>query len=167
MTISKPTVAKQPAKVAVLPDQLSVLQDLNTWTCQERYSFLIPIFDREILFACVSPISIVFWFTHLFNSNILTPLTLFHMPHLEYDIIQVYLTYLPINYLYLGHYLTLPMLRLLSSKAQGCKDFQKPSKHCHVGIHWIALAEYSQMSTHVPRFQSFFQVFCIFLYWSN
>ena len=28
-----------------------------------------------------------------------------------------------------------------------------------VGIHWIALAEYSQMSTHVPGFQSFFRVF--------
>ena len=39
--------------------------------------------------------------------------------------------------------LTLPMLRLLSSKAQGHKDFGKPSKHCHVGIHWIAFAEYS------------------------
>ena len=35
--------------------------------------------------------------------------------------------------------LTLPMLRLLSSKAQGCKDFQKPSKPCRVGIHRIAL----------------------------
>ena len=30
--------------------------------------------------------------------------------------------------------LTLPMLRLLSSKAQGCNDFWKPSKPCHVGI---------------------------------
>ena len=27
---------------------------------------------------------------------------------------------------------------------------------CHVGIHWIALAEHSQVSTHVPGFQSFF-----------
>ena len=49
--------------------------------------------------------------------------------------------------------LTLPMLRLLSSKEQGCKDFWKPSKPCQVGIHWIALAEYSQMSTHLPGFQ--------------
>ena len=48
--------------------------------------------------------------------------------------------------------LTLPMLRLLSSEAQGRKDFRKLSKPCHVGIHWIALAEYSQMSTHTPGF---------------
>ena len=52
--------------------------------------------------------------------------------------------------------LTLPMLRVLSSKAQGCKDFWKTSKPCHVGIHLKALAEYSHMSTHVPGFQSFF-----------
>ena len=45
--------------------------------------------------------------------------------------------------------LTLPMLRLLLSKAQECKDFWKSSKLSHVGIHWIALAEYSQMSTRV------------------
>ena len=38
--------------------------------------------------------------------------------------------------------LTLPMLRLLTSKAQGHKDFWKTSKPCHVGIHHIALAEY-------------------------
>ena len=38
--------------------------------------------------------------------------------------------------------LTLPMLRLLKSKAQGHKDFRKTSKPCHVGIHHIALAEY-------------------------
>ena len=50
---------------------------------------------------------------------------------------------------------TLPMLRLLSSKARGRKGLLKPSKPCHVGIHWIALAEYSQMSTHMPGFQSF------------
>ena len=30
---------------------------------------------------------------------------------------------------------------------------------CHVGIHWKALTEYCQMSTHVPGFQSFFQLF--------
>ena len=51
--------------------------------------------------------------------------------------------------------LTLSMLRLLSSKAQGRKDFQKRSKPCHVGIHPIALAEYSQMSTHLTGIQSF------------
>ena len=32
------------------------------------------------------------------------------------------------------------MLRLLSSKAQGPKDFWKPFKPCHVGIEWIALS---------------------------
>ena len=61
---------------------------------------------------------------------------------------------------YLTEYpLTLTMLRLLSSKAQECKDFWKTSKPCHVGIHWIALTEYSQMSTHVPGFQSFHSFF--------
>ena len=58
--------------------------------------------------------------------------------------------------------LTLPMLRLLSSKAQECKVFWKPSKPCHLGIHWIALAEHSNVGTHVPRFQSFFKVFAWF-----
>ena len=38
--------------------------------------------------------------------------------------------------------LTLPMLRLLSSKTQGCKNLWKPSKCCHVGIQWKALAEH-------------------------
>ena len=37
----------------------------------------------------------------------------------------------------------------------------KPSKPCHVGIHWMTIAEYSQMSTNVPWFQSFLKVFCI------
>ena len=32
------------------------------------------------------------------------------------------------------------MLRLLSSKAQGRKDFWKPSKPCHIGICWKALS---------------------------
>ena len=48
--------------------------------------------------------------------------------------------------------LTLPMHRLFSSKAQGYKAFRKPSRPCRIGIHWIALARYSQMSTHVPGF---------------
>ena len=52
--------------------------------------------------------------------------------------------------------LTLPMLKLLSAKAQERKYFRKTSKLCHVGIHWIALTEHSQMSTHMPGFQSFF-----------
>ena len=55
-----------------------------------------------------------------------------------------------------------PILRLLSSKAHRHKDFWKLSKPCHVGIHWIALLEYSQMSTHMPGFQSFFRFLGIF-----
>ena len=51
--------------------------------------------------------------------------------------------------------MTLPMLRLISSKAQECKNLWKTSKPCHVCIHWIALDEYSQMSTHMPGFQSY------------
>ena len=47
-------------------------------------------------------------------------------------------------------------IRLLLSLAQKCKDFKKPSKPCHVGFCLIALAKNSQMSTHVPGFQSFF-----------
>ena len=53
-------------------------------------------------------------------------------------------------------FLTLPMLRLLSSEAQGRKDFWEPSKPCLVGIHLRALAEPSQMSIHLPGFRSFF-----------
>ena len=62
------------------------------------------------------------------------------------------------------YWLTLPMLRLLSSKGQEYRVFLKPFKPCHVGIHWIALAEYSQMNTYMPGFQSFssfFPSFCI------
>ena len=55
--------------------------------------------------------------------------------------------------------------RLLSFKAQGRKDVLKPSKLCHCGMHWIALAENYQMSTHEPGFLVIFQVllfaFCI------
>ena len=54
------------------------------------------------------------------------------------------------------------MLRLLVSKAHGCKDLWKPSKPCHFGTHWIALTEYSHMSTHMPGFQSFFRFFASF-----
>ena len=51
--------------------------------------------------------------------------------------------------------ITIPMLRIFSSKAQGCKVFSKPFKPCHVGgIHWIALAKYSQLST-CPMCQGF------------
>ena len=37
--------------------------------------------------------------------------------------------------------LKIPMLRLLSSKAQECKDFWITSILSHVGIHWRALTE--------------------------
>ena len=60
-----------------------------------------------------------------------------------------------------GH-LTIPMQRRLLSNAQGFKDFWKTSKPCHVGIHWIALTEYSHMNTHLPGFQSFFSIFASF-----
>ena len=46
---------------------------------------------------------------------------------------------------------------LLSSKRQGRKYFWKLSKPCNVGTHWIALDEYSQVSTQLPGFQSFFR----------
>ena len=39
------------------------------------------------------------------------------------------------------------MLRLLSFKAQGGKVVWKPSKPCHVGIHWIAWFGYSPLDT--------------------
>ena len=52
----------------------------------------------------------------------------------------------------------IPMLRLLSSKAHGRKDFGP----CHVGIYYIACVGYSQMSTHVAGFRSFFRVFATF-----
>ena len=45
------------------------------------------------------------------------------------------------------------------SKEHGCKDFFKASKPCHVGIRRIALAEYSQMSTHVPLGFNCFSIF--------
>ena len=31
-----------------------------------------------------------------------------------------------------------------------------------IGTHWIALTEYSQMSTHLPGFQSFLKFFALF-----
>ena len=50
----------------------------------------------------------------------------------------------------IGSSLALPILDVIvrSSKAHEHKDFWKTSKPCCVGIHWIALADYSQMSTH-------------------
>ena len=88
----------------------------------------------------------------------------FHTPVLLYW--QVYHHYLSQRFyqfrILLHVDLTLPMLRLLLSKAQGHKDFWNPSKTCHAGICWIALAEYSQMSTHEPGFQPFLQFFASF-----
>ena len=55
--------------------------------------------------------------------------------------------------------LTLPVLWLLSPKAQGCEVSWKPSKPCHVGVHWIALAEYYQMSTNMIYAFSHFSAF--------
>ena len=63
--------------------------------------------------------------------------------------------WLQISHCHAQHKLTLPMLRLLSSKAQWHKYSWKPSKPWHVGIHRIALTECSQTSTHVQGFQSF------------
>ena len=54
---------------------------------------------------------------------------------------------------------SLPMLRQPSFKAQGPKDFRKPS---HDGTHWKALTEYPQMSTTgFSHFSGFFSSFCI------
>ena len=80
-------------------------------------------------------------------------------PVLTTMVLRLYIiTYNPHVY----YVLTLSMLRLLSAKEQGCKQFLKPSKPCHVGIHLIALAEYTQMSARVPGFQSFFRFFASF-----
>ena len=58
--------------------------------------------------------------------------------------------------------LTPPMLRLSTRKLRFLK-----AKPCHVGIHWIAPGEYSQMvqvvrMVQVPGFQSFFRLFSLF-----
>ena len=45
------------------------------------------------------------------------------------------------------------------SDAKGADIFGNHLKPYHVGIHWIALAEYSQMSTIMPGFQSFISSF--------
>ena len=53
------------------------------------------------------------------------------------------------------------MLRLLSYKAKVCKDFLMSS--CHVGTHWIAFIECSQMSTHM--ISQGFSHFSVFLHY--
>ena len=45
----------------------------------------------------------------------------------------------PTTLLQIFHELTLPMLGLLLSNRQLREDFWKPSKPCHVCIHWVAL----------------------------
>ena len=55
---------------------------------------------------------------------------------------------------------TLLMWRLLSSNARKGKKLWKSSKPSHVGIHRKALIEHYQLSTNVPGFQSFSQLFC-------
>ena len=48
-------------------------------------------------------------------------------------------------------------------KHKNAKIFQNHLNQCHDGIHWIALAKHSQMSTHMPWFQScfiFYASFC-------
>ena len=54
--------------------------------------------------------------------------------------------------------LTLSMLRQLcpKHKVANCKP-------CDIGFHWIALTEYSQMSTHMPGFQLFSAFLCHFV----
>ena len=52
---------------------------------------------------------------------------------------------------------TLPRLRLLWGPMHKDAVLWKPFKPSHVGIHWIALAECSQMSTHEPGFDHFSQ----------
>ena len=51
------------------------------------------------------------------------------------------------------------MLRLLPSKAQGRKNFWKPSEPCHAGIHWRALTEYEYPWARVSAIFSFFASF--------
>ena len=40
-----------------------------------------------------------------------------------------------------------------NSKHKEAQNFKKTSEPCCVGIHGLALAEYSQISIHVPGFQ--------------
>ena len=58
-------------------------------------------------------------------------------------------------------HLTLPTLKLFSPKAQWRNDFWKPTKPRCVGIRCIAFADYSYISTHMSRFQSFLHNFVL------
>ena len=55
--------------------------------------------------------------------------------------------------------LTLPNAKAMFIQSTRTLVFFKTSEPCHVGIHWIDLADYSPMSTHVLGFQSFFLCF--------
>ena len=48
------------------------------------------------------------------------------------------------------------------TKEQEGKVFLKPSKPCRLGIHWIALVEYSHMSTPYARVSVIFKVLASF-----
>ena len=61
--------------------------------------------------------------------------------------------------------LNLPMLRLLNCpKHKDAKIFENHLNPVMLprGINWIVLAEYSQMSSHMPGFQSSFRIFATF-----
>ena len=54
----------------------------------------------------------------------------------------------------------------IQSAHKEAKISEKRLEPCHVGIHWIALAEYSQMSTMCQGY-GLLLGFCIILYWPN
>ena len=53
------------------------------------------------------------------------------------------------------------MLGLLLPKHKDTKIFEIHLKPFNVGTQWVAFAEYSQMSTHVPGFSGFFNHFVL------
>ena len=74
------------------------------------------------------------------------------------------------NWVWLWRKSPLPYLKSLNpfnAVATFVQSTRKQSKPCHVGTHWIALTEYSLMSTHLPGFPSLFKVYCIIFYWPN
>ena len=118
---------------------------------------LLPAWQPGVLLNPIMPVSahkfLDIFLQYLFDQSYSTLLYVFHYFSLK----KTYLVRGNISYREM--ILTLPMPSLLSSKAQGCKDFWKPSKPCLVGTHWKALAEFSQISTHLPVFQAFFRIF--------
>ena len=57
-------------------------------------------------------------------------------------------------FLELVHALIAKWYNLFNAEATFVQNSPNPSKPCHVGIHWIDVAVYSQISTHLPGFQS-------------